>query len=188
LSFNLSLLENKKASCYDNDLRRSRQTYPASAARPYNGGMTEEPTRAGANPAQVKPAGKTDRIDRLAVDLDEVHAMLHEATEIALKSERGLDTRMEAMNIATRILKACTGAHFVLARLRGEIPESRHRIIVERAAEGAGQEPAPYSYALPTAAEHAAERRKSEEARARGERPFRTVTKISKTTSEPHVR
>jgi len=89
--------------------------------------MTDESTRAGANPAQIKSAGEPDRIERLAVDLDDVHAMLHEATEIALKSDRGLATRMEAMTIATRILKACSGAHFVLARLKGEVPESRHR-------------------------------------------------------------
>lgn len=146
--------------------------------------MTDEPTRAGANPANS--AGEPDRIERLAVDLDEVHAMLHEATEVALKSDRGLATRMEAMNIAARILKACTNAHFVLARLKGEVPESRHRLIVERAAEAAMEEPAPYSYPLPTAAEHAAERRKSEE--ARGERPFRAPSRISKTTPEPHAR
>jgi len=150
--------------------------------------MTDESTRAGANPAQIKSAGEPDRIERLAVDLDDVHAMLHEATEIALKSDRGLATRMEAMTIATRILKACSGAHFVLARLKGEVPESRHRLIVERAAEAAVEEPAPYSYPLPTAAEHAAERRKSEEARARGEHPFGTPAKILKTTPGPHVR
>jgi hypothetical protein len=152
--------------------------------------MTEDPARAGANPAQAKPAGEPDRIGRLAVDLDEVHALLHEATEIACKYECGLDTRMEAMNIAARILKACTGAHLVIARLKGEIPESRHRLIVERVAEGApaGEESAPYSYAAPTAAEIAAERRKNEDARSRGERSFRTPSKILKTTSEPHVR
>jgi hypothetical protein len=150
--------------------------------------MTDEIARAGANPANS--VGEPDRISRLAIDLDEVHAMLHEATEVACKSNCGLATRMEAMNIAARILKACTSAHFVLARLRGEIPESRHRLIVERVAEGStgGEEPAPSSYARPTAAEHAAERRKSEEARARGEHPFRTPSKISKTTPEPHIR
>ncbi len=152
--------------------------------------MTDEPTRVGVNPAEAKPAGEPDRIGRLAVDLDEVHAMLHEATEIACKSDRGLATRMEAMNIAARILKAYTGAHFVLARLRGEIPESRHRLIVERVAEGAlaADEPAPYSYARPTAVEIAEERRKSEEARSRGEQSHRTPPKILKTTSGPHVR
>ncbi|MGC9953001.1 MAG: hypothetical protein ABSD21_01800 [Rhizomicrobium sp.] len=152
--------------------------------------MTDEPTRTGANPTETKPDGEPDRIGRLAVDLDEVHALLHEATEIACKPERGLDTRMEAMNIAARILKACTGAHFVLARLRGEIPESRHRLIVERVAERetAEEEPTPYSYARPTATEIAAERQKSEEARARGEHPFRTPSKNSKTTCGPHVR
>ena len=152
--------------------------------------MTEDPTRAGANPAEANPIGEPDRIGRLAVDLDEVHALLHEAAEIACKPERGLDTRMEAMNIAARILKACTGAQFVLARLRGEIPESRHRLIVERVAEGApaGEEPAPYSYAAPTAAEIAAERRKTEDARSRDGQPFRPPSKISKTTSGPQVR
>ena len=152
--------------------------------------MTEDPTRAGANPAQANPIGEPDRIGRLAVDLDEVHALLHEATEIACKTDRGLDTRMEAMNIAARILKACTGVQFVLARLRGEIPESRHRLIVERVAEGvpAGEAPAPYSYAAPTAAEIAAERRKTEDARLRGDQHFRSSSKISKTTSAPHVR
>jgi len=148
--------------------------------------MTEEPTRAGANPAES--AGEPDRIGRLAIDLDEAHAMLHEAIEVARKSDRGLATRMEAMTIATRILKACTNAHFVLARLKGEIPESRHRLIVERAAEAAVEEPAPYSYPLPTAAEHAAERKKYEEARARGEHPYGTPAKILKTTPGPHVR
>ena len=127
--------------------------------------MTNEATRTGANPAEAKAAEDgLSHIEQLAADLDGIHALLREAVRVASNREDYyFQQRMEATAMAARILKACSGAHFVLARLRNEVPESRHRLIVE--------------HARPVQDTGISEAATSA-----------TPTKISKTTSEPKER
>ncbi len=97
--------------------------------------MNDVDTRAGADPAETKCADGPSHRERLATDLAGIHTLLCEVVRVGNDIENYyLPQRFEAMNLAARLLKATSAASMVLARLNNEIPESRHRLIVEHTA------------------------------------------------------
>ncbi len=69
----------------------------------------------------------------LESDLAEIRLLFRQAVEIGNNMERNVDTRLAMMAAASRLFAATTQGCAVLARLRGEGVETRHRLIVERA-------------------------------------------------------
>ncbi|MDE1939521.1 MAG: hypothetical protein KGI68_10905 [Alphaproteobacteria bacterium] len=145
--------------------------------------MSEHTERAGANPAEANPARMPITTDRLMGDLSEMHGLLRKAVDFANIPSLDISTSMDVMNTTARLFKATCGAYQLLARLRDEIPETRHRTIVERVGER-GARP-------PTGAMHedfAEARRKVRELCALNETSRGISSENLKTTSGPRVR
>ncbi len=147
--------------------------------------MSEHIERAGANPAEADPARMPTTTDRLMGDLSEMHGLLRRAAGLCNIPNIGVNTQMAAMNTTARVFKATCDAYQLLARLRGEIPETRHRTIVEHV----GNQPQGARAAAATTHEEIIEaRRKLRELCALDQASRGTPSENLKTTSGPRVR
>lgn len=147
--------------------------------------MSEHTERAGANPAETEPARLPIDTDRLLGDLSEIHGLLRHAAELSNTPNLGVDTRMAAMDTTARLFKATCGAYQLLARLRDEIPETRHRTIVEHV----GDQPQSTRAGATQSHEDFIEmRRKLRELHALNQATGGTPSENLKTTSGPRVR
>jgi hypothetical protein len=151
--------------------------------------MSEHIERAGANPAEANPAPMPITTDRLVGDLSEMHGLLRKAVDFANRPSLDVTTSMEVMNTTARLFKATCDAYQLLARLRDEIPETRHRTIVEHVG---GRSPsaaaAPRAASTPTHEDIVKARQKIRELCALNEDSRGTPSENSKTTSGPRVR
>ncbi len=145
--------------------------------------MSEHIERAGANPAEADPAPMPIATDRLVGDLSEMHSLLRKAVDFANRPNLDITTSMEVMNTTARLFKATCDAYQLLARLRDEIPETRHRTIIERVGDRGARSPATATHEDIIEA-----RRKLRELCALNEASRGTSSENLKTTSGPRVR
>ncbi|MBU6297042.1 MAG: hypothetical protein KGJ79_17275 [Alphaproteobacteria bacterium] len=157
--------------------------------------MSEHTERAGANPAETEPARMPIDTDRLVGDLSEIHGLLRKAVNFANTPNLDIATSMDVMDTTARLFKATCGAYQLLARLRDEIPETRHRTVIEHV----GDRPAATQASLhraglrraagaPSPEDFDKARQKLRELNALNETSRGTPSENLKTTSGPRVR